>query len=142
VEGIPVPAQKIERVGNGAIPGSLALAKIQASMSGGAVPTREFADLSMMPTPVWRGPISFVVGTHSGHLIFVTERRVKLSTRQQGAGLFRMVDGIPQIIMNTWGVAENPDKEAENIFRNGFLFKQLFTAGVILGSTANLTSTI
>jgi len=133
---------KIERVGNGAIPGSLTLAKIQASMSGGAVPTREFADLSMMPTPVWRSPTSIVIGTHSGHLIFVTERRLKLSTRQYGAGLFRMQDGIPQIIMTAWGVAQNPDQEAENIFRNGFLFKQLFTAGLILGSTANLTSTV
>jgi hypothetical protein len=114
---------KIERVGNGAIPGSLTMAKIQASMSGGAVPTREFADMSMMPTPVWRGPTSVVLGTHSGHLIFMTERGLKLSTRQYGAGLFRMQDGIPQIIMTAWGVAQNLDCEAQAIFQNGKLFE-------------------
>ncbi len=122
LRGTEPDKMKIERVGNGAIPGTLALAKIQASMSGGAVPTREFADMSMMPTPVWRGPTSFVVGTHSGHLIFVTERRIKLSTRQYGAGLFRMQDGIPQIIMSAWGVAQNLDPEAQAILQNGKLF--------------------
>jgi hypothetical protein len=53
----------------------------------------------------------------------MTERGLKLSTRQYGAGLFRMQDGIPQIIMTAWGVAQNLDCEAQAIFQNGKLFE-------------------
>ena len=54
----------MERVGGGAIPGTLTLAQIPAKLAGGAVPTQDFGELSMMPTPVWRSPQGWVVGTH------------------------------------------------------------------------------
>jgi hypothetical protein len=113
---------KIERIGDGAIPGTLCLAQIPAKLAAGAVPTQEFGEFSMMPTPVWRSSKGFVIGTHGGHLTLITERRLKLSDRQRGAMLWRWINGIPQIVATTWGVTPNPDHEAEKIFKKGKLF--------------------
>ena len=113
----------MERVGGGAIPGTLTLAQIPAKLAGGAVPTQDFGELSMMPTPVWRSPQGWVVGTHGGHLTLITERRLKVSARQQGASLFRVQEGIPQIITSLWGVAQGQDEETQGIFENGVLFE-------------------
>ena len=113
----------MERVGGGAIPGTLTLAQIPAKLAGGAVPTMDFGELSMMPTPVWRSPQGWVVGTHGGHLTLITERRLKVSARQQGASFFRTQEGIPQIITSLWGVAQGQDEETHDIFENGYLFE-------------------
>ena len=113
----------MERVGGGAIPGTLTLAQIPAKLAGGSVPTQDFGELSMMPTPVWRSPQGWVVGTHGGHLTLITERRLKVSGRQQGASLFRVQEGIPQIITSLWGVAQGQDEETRAIFENGNLFE-------------------
>ena len=77
----------------------------------------------MMPTPVWRSPQGWVVGTHGGHLTLITERRLKVSARQQGASFFRTQEGIPQIITSLWGVAQGQDEETHDIFENGYLFE-------------------
>jgi len=114
---------KIEQVGEGAIPGTLCWAQTPAKLAGGAVPTQEFAEFSMMPTPLWRSKKGFVIGTHGGHLILITERRLRLSDRQQGASLWRWNNGIPQVITTTWGTTPNPDREAEAIFQKGRLFR-------------------
>ena len=118
------PAKMVmERVGGGAIPGTLTLAQIPAKLAGGAVPTQDFGELSMMPTPVWRSPTGWVVGTHGGHLTLISERRLKVSSRPQGAALFRVQEGIPQIITSLWGPAQGGDGETQAIFDNGFLFE-------------------
>ena len=129
----------LERVGGGAIPGTLTLAQIPAKLAGGGVPTAEFGELSMMPTPVWRSPRGWVVGTHSGHLILVTERHLKVSGRQQGASLFRVQEGIPQIITSLWGVAQGEDEETQTIFQESALFALPVEisgiSGLLLGSS-------
>ena len=112
----------VERVGGGATPGTLTLAQIPAKLAGGAVPTQDFGELSMMPTPVWRSPQGWVVGTHGGHLTLITDRRLKVSGRQQGASLFRTQEGVPQIITSLWGVAQGLDDETKLIFADGKLF--------------------
>jgi hypothetical protein len=135
---------KIESVGIGAIPGTLCLAQIPAKMASGAVPTQEFAEFSMMPTPVWRNRTGFVIGTHGGHLILVTERRLKLSDRQYGASLWRWNDGIPQVITTARGPTQNPDAETEEILAMGALFAAPVTvngaSGLLMGSQANLSA--
>lgn len=115
---------EVLRVGTGAIPGSLTYAQVPAKLAGGAVPTQAFGDLSMMPTPVWRSPTGFVVGTHKGHLTLITERKVKMSARQQGASIFRWQEGVPQVVMTTWGVAQNQNTETQAIMHNGRLFEK------------------
>ena len=134
----------MERVGGGAIPGTLALAQIPAKLAGGGVPTQEFGELSMMPTPVWRSPRGWVVGTHSGHLILITERHLKVSGRQQGASLFRVQEGVSQIITSLWGVAQGSDGETKAIFKDGKLFELPAAIsgnlGLLYGCYANLSS--
>ena len=112
----------MERVGGGAIPGTLTLAQIPAKLAGGAVPTQDFGELSMMPTPVWRSSTGWVVGTHGGHLTLITERRLKVSGRQQGSSLFRTQEGVPQIITSLWGAVQGLDEETKAIFADGKLF--------------------
>jgi hypothetical protein len=134
----------MERVGAGAIPGTLAMAQIPAKLAGGAVPTQDFGELSMMPTPVWRSPQGWVVGTHAGHLTLITERRLKVPSRQQGASLFRRQEGIPQIITSLWGPAGGGDDEIQTIFKTGSLFVPPVTisgnSGILLGSSTSLSS--
>ena len=129
----------MERVGSGAIPGTLTLAQIPAKLAGGAVPTQDFGELSMMPTPVWRSPQGWVVGTHGGHLTLITDRRLKVSGRQQGASLFRTQEGVPQIITSLWGPAQGLDEETKRIFQYGKLFNSGIS-GLLWGSDSNLAS--
>jgi hypothetical protein len=123
LRGTDPEKMKIEKVGEGAIPGTLCLAQTPAKLAGGAVPTQEFAEFSMMPTPMWRSKKGFVIGTHGGHLIRITERRLRLSDRQKGASLWRWIRGVPQVVTTTWGTTPNPDREAEAIFQKGKLFR-------------------
>lgn len=117
--------EKVEvyRCGDGAVPGTLCMARAPASLAGGAATSANFGTLSQMPTPVWLSPTGFVVGTHTGHLTHLTYHRLRLPTRAWGASLFRIKEGIPQIITTLHGpYADEPDPELDQIFNDGRLF--------------------
>jgi hypothetical protein len=67
-----------------------------------------------------------VVGTNNGHLVRLSESRVKLLPRESGAAVAWMRNGYPQIIISMSGspmIAEK-DPEIGKIRRNsGRLFK-------------------
>lgn len=112
----------VRRVGNGAIPGTLTMVQVPANIAGGAMTNDLFGQLSKMPTPVWMSPTGFVVGTHGGNLTYLTENRLKIQLRTQGAGLYRVQDGIPQVIISLYGDSWNPDEALLRIFEEGKLF--------------------
>ena len=116
------PAKMIlKRVGDGVIPGSLTLAQISAGIAGGAATSQIFAAQSKLPTPVWMSPSGWVVGTQGGNLTHMTEGRLRINPRAQGASLYRMKDGIPQVITSLHGppVRGDDDPDLAAIFTRG-----------------------
>ena len=114
----------LKRVGDGVIPGSLTLAQISAGIAGGAATSQIFAAQSKMPTPVWMSPSGWVVGTQGGNLTHMTEGRLRINPRAQGASLYRMKDGIPQVITSLHGppVRGDDDPDLAAIFNRGRLY--------------------
>ena len=121
-EGTDPAKMKSTRVGNGAIPGTLTMVQVPASVAGGAVTSELFGKFSKMPTPVWMAPTGFVVGSHGGNLTYLTENKMVIQTRTQGAGLYRIVKGIPQVILSLFGIKEGVD-DLELIFSEGQLYE-------------------
>jgi len=111
LEGADPAKMKSSRVGNGAIPGTLTMVQVAANIAAGAQTSALFGQLSKMPTPVWMSPAGFVVGTHGGNLTYVTENRMNIRLRTQGAGLYRIVNGIPQVISSLYGLSEGAGLE-------------------------------
>jgi len=120
VDGTEPSKMKLRRIGDGAIPGTLTMAQMEG---GGYEISRK---LSQMPSPVWMSRTGFVVGTNNGHLVRLSESRVKLLPRESGAAVAWVREGVPQIIVSMSGapaIAEN-DPEIGEIRRNsGRLFK-------------------
>ena len=123
LDGTEPAKMNSRRTGNGAIPGTLSMVQVPANIAGGAQTNDLFAQLSKMPTPVWMSPTGFVVGTHGGNLTYVTENRMKIQPRTQGAGFYRVQDGIPQVIMSLYGLPEGGDSLKE-FFVEGRLYTQ------------------
>ena len=116
------PAQmKKEKVGDGALPGSLAYAQMSGpSVGGGYEISRK---QTQMPSPVWITKAGIVVGTQTGHVVHLTEQKVRMNAKSYGAGLYRMQDGIPQVIMSLYGPpAGDVDEEIQTVFADGHLF--------------------
>jgi hypothetical protein len=111
----------LEKIGEGAIPGTLLIPQMSGTMVGGGYEISRKA--SQMPAPGWMARTGFVVGTQTGHLVHITESRVRLNPRMQGAGLYRVRDGIPQIIVSMWGVPtrDRVDEEVNSAFELGTL---------------------
>ena len=109
------------RVGNGAAPGTLTMVQVAANIAGGAQTSDIFAQLSKMPTPVWMSPTGFVVGSHGGNLTYLTENRMNIQARAQGASLYRIADGIPQVISSLFGLKEGVD-HLSRFFEEGRIF--------------------
>jgi hypothetical protein len=66
--------------------------------------------------------MGFVVGTQTGHLVHITEARVRINPRMQGATLYRVRDGVPQIITSMSGAAQGSgDQELSSAFDLGQL---------------------
>lgn len=102
--------------GDGTVPGTLAYAQIEG---GGYEISRK---MSQLPSPVWLGPRGMVVGTHHGHLVHLTEGRLKMTGRQQGASLARTCRGLPQMLVSTGGPTLSEDLELKEIFSRGRLY--------------------
>ena len=121
LEGTDPAKMRSTRVGNGAVPGTLAMVQMPAAVAGGAVTSELFGKFSKMPTPVWMAPTGFVVGSHGGNLTYLTENRMNIQVRTQGAGLYRVVKGIPQVILSLFGLSEGVD-DLSDIFTDGKIF--------------------
>lgn len=120
LEGTDPAQMKLERVGDGAIPGTLTMAQMSGpSVGGGYEISRK---LTQMPSPIWITRHGVVVGTHTGHVVHLTEARVRINSRTQGAGLYRVQDGIPQVIMSLYGESWEPDETLLRIFEENKLF--------------------
>jgi uncharacterized protein YbaR (Trm112 family) len=107
---------KLTRVGDGAILGTLMLAQVEG---GGYEISRK---MSQLPSPVWMSRKGLVVGTHNGHLVHLTEPRLRMLTRARGAGLYRIRDGIPQILVSMGGEVLEANSDLQNLFKTGVLF--------------------
>ena len=121
LDGTDPAKMESRRTGNGAIPGTLTMAQVPANIAGGAQTNDLFGQLSKMPTPVWMSPTGFVVGTHGGNLTYLTENRLNMQPRSLGASLYRLLNGIPQIITSLYGLPEGEDS-LEEFFTDGKIF--------------------
>ena len=121
LEGTDPAKMESRRTGNGAVPGTLTMVSVPANIAGGAQTSDLFAQMSKMPTPVWMSPTGFVVGTHGGNLTYLTENRMNIQPRTQGASLYRIVNGIPQVISSLHGLPEGVDS-LEEFFTRGRIY--------------------
>jgi len=111
----------LKRIGDGAIPGTLVYAELPGAVVGGGYEMSR--RLSQLPSPVWIGPHGVVVGTQTGHLVHLTESRLRMSVRSQGGSLFRVKRGVPQIITVMHGPLLDEELETEStVFEDGKLF--------------------
>jgi hypothetical protein len=108
---------QLRRVGDGAIPGTLTFALVEG---GGYEISRK---LSQLPSPVWFARSGIIVGTQTGHLVHLTEARLRTVPRMQGAGLTRVRNGIPQVLFSLWGAPLlEEDASLDFVFKNGRLY--------------------
>ena len=121
LDGTNPAKMELKRTGNGAVPGTLTMVQVPANIAGGAATNELFAQLSKMPTPVWMSPTGFVVGTHGGNLTYLTENRLNMQPRSLGASLYRLLNGIPQIISSLYGLPEGEDS-LEEFFTRGMMY--------------------
>ena len=112
------PTKMVKKMaGTGAVPGTL----VYIIYEGRGYEVSKAA--TQVPSPCWMGEEGFIVGTHSGHLVHLTDQRLKVPSRQEGAAIFRDLDGVPQILISQSGLSEDRDEELQEIFaRNGKLF--------------------
>jgi hypothetical protein len=122
LDGTDPAKMTVRRIGEGAIPGTLVYATMPGAIVGGGYEISR--KLSAMPSPVWISKTGYVVGTHTGHLVHLTESRLAMNPRSQGASLSRVKKGIPQIISSMYGekVKHEGDPDLEQVFTNGQLF--------------------
>lgn len=117
LDGTDPAKMTLKRIGNGAVPGTLALIIYE----GRGYEVSKTA--TQIPSPCWMGEEGFIVGTHSGHLVHLSDQKLKIASRQKGAAIFRDLDGVPQILISQSGLSEDHDQELQEIFaRDGKLF--------------------
>jgi hypothetical protein len=111
----------LKRIGDGAVPGTLVYAELPGAIVGGGYEMSR--RLSQIPAPVWIGKHGVVIGTQTGHLVHLTESRLRMSIRSQGGSLFRVKKGVPQIITVLSGPLLDEALETEAaVFEDGKLF--------------------
>jgi hypothetical protein len=122
LDGTDPALMKKERVGDGALMGSLTYAQMSGpSVGGGYEISRK---LTQMPSPIWTTKRGIVVGTQTGHVVHLTDGKIKINSRTFGAGLYRVQDGVPQVIMSLYGESLNPDPDLTVIFEENQLFRE------------------
>jgi hypothetical protein len=121
LDGTEPAKMVLKHIGDGAIPGTLVYAELPGAIVGGGYEMSR--RLSQIPAPVWIGKHGVVIGTQTGHLVHLTESRLRMSIRSQGGSLFRVKNGVPQIISVLSGPLLDEEFETlEHIFEDGKLF--------------------
>lgn len=121
-----------EKVGDGAIPGSLTFTLVEGA--GYEISKK----LSQTPSPVWATRRGFVVGTATGHVVHLTESRLKINPMSRGAALSRVVNGRPQTLITLHGSPVGvQDETLSEDFTRGRIFvpapvELTLSGGVIL----------
>jgi len=106
-----------EKVGDGAIPGSLTFTQVEGA--GYEISKK----LSQLPSPVWATRRGFVVGTATGHVVHLTESKLKINAMSRAASLSRVVEGRPQTLITLLGSPVGPQDEAlSEDFTRGRIF--------------------
>lgn len=108
---------EVEKVGDGAIPGTLTFTQVEGA--GYEISKK----LSQLPSPVWATRKGFVVGTATGHVVHLTESRLKINPMTRGAALSRVVGGRPQTLITLHGSpVGKQDETVSNDFTRGRIF--------------------
>jgi|WetSurMetagenome_2_1015567.scaffolds.fasta_scaffold58546_3 hypothetical protein len=121
LDGTDPAKMVLKRIGDGVVPGTLVYAELPGAVVGGGYEMSR--RLSQIPSPAWIGKHGVVIGTQTGHLVHLTESRLRMSIRSQGGSLFRVKKGVPQIITVLSGPLQDEEMETEaNVFKDGQLF--------------------
>jgi hypothetical protein len=122
LEGATPEKMSLRRIGEGAVPGTLVYTQLPGAVVGGGYEISR--RLSQLPSPVWVSKNGFVAGTHTGHLVHMTEARLKVVPRSRGAGFYQVKEGIPRLVMSMSGVPSKPeqDDDMRQIFEIGRMF--------------------
>lgn len=119
LEGTSPENMSLSRIGDGAVPGTLVMAQIQGDHL-------EIArKIFWKPSPVWVSRNGFVAGTHTGHLVHMTEDRLRLNPRSQGAVYCLVKNGITRLVVSIRGIPVKPEEDEDlmEILNNGKLFE-------------------
>lgn len=109
----------MSRIGEGALPGSLMFAQVPGSMT--ALDGLLRPKGPQMPLPIWLAPTGFVTGTHGGTVTHMTNSALSFPLRQRGAGLFRYLAGVPQVVMTQGGSVDRVDEDLQLFMATGRL---------------------
>jgi hypothetical protein len=121
LDGTDPAKMVLKRVGQGAVPGTLVYADMPGAVVGGGYEMSR--RLSQIPSPIWVGPHGYVVGTQTGHLVHLTQSRLRMPVRTKGSSVFRDKGGAPQVITVMSGPLLNDESETlETVFEDGKLF--------------------
>lgn len=105
----------MQRIGNGAVPGSLSYGEVQ--QSGQEILTWRHKT----QCPVWLSDKGFVAGTQNARLTNLTEEILNISLGQKAAALYRIINGEPQFIVSMPALG-NGDAMLNAIFKEGEIF--------------------
>ena len=74
--------------------------------------------------PVWASPQGILVAKHNGHVVHITENRLKINALSRGAGFHRFLNGVvPQTVISLYGSAKGEfDENLHVIFERGRLY--------------------
>jgi len=116
-----IPEQmSVRDAGAGAIKGTLAYCNNMPELSWTlGTPEKDFKDV-----PMWTTEEGIVIGLASGNLLNVTKNKLKMGIPDQGASLYRNLDGVIQYLTSFKSGATGTgkgfrDEETYNAFKNG-----------------------
>jgi len=121
IKGYDPAKMSVDHVGEGAVPGTLTYAMVEG---GGYEISRK---LSQLPSPVWMSSAGVVVGTANGHLVHMTEGRLKLWPMSRGAAVNWIRDGRPVTLITLYGTPTGQeDQDMMEIIKRSKIFVSAF----------------
>ena len=106
----------LNKTGLGAIPGTLTYVSIE----GGGYDISK--NLSQQIAPAWMSPTGLVIGSQTGHLIYWTKDKLRITVFDSGATLFRFKGGKPQAISSLFGTKISSAPDVDTVISAGVLF--------------------
>ncbi len=117
LSGTTPAKMKLEKLGDGAVPGSLAYVMVEGT---GYELSRRFA---RTPSPAWATSRGIVVGTQTGKLVHLTEGNLRINPRARGAAIYRDEGGQPVALFSLGGPMQGAvDSEITAINSRGRLY--------------------